>query len=705
MEEDRTKITLEFDLGNNLLIGSANTNTADNPDLGRRIIDSISESFATMATAWLKDFDEQILAEDYAKAFEIFKKNQDRLQFSKSPRILESLLKMDVSKLNRDDRKEYLTFRVAYSGHIGARTSTRCDLDTLLSEYSDELDGILIQNILLEQANIAAQENLRNKASIIYKKVITYPDADPGTCAWAFQGLSLIADNEADKISFCEKAADRHLESGDRQQAIINFLSISDVKSSNDPQGALDLIDRCIALYDSESLINRELLGSLNFKKAQYLFRIGETQHAMTCAIGALELRRGLIGNEIELYSTLNLASILADTLGDTDNSQRYQDEASEVSRLINDPAFSLRLKLGNKIESNSIIDDDFFSELISSKDESLVTAALLYQSCDAGLDTEKALESLDKARLLLERGDDKQLLDSTYFAIAERYRKEGMTLEALENYKKALSYNQFLHHAAQNCVAMLFDTMHWQEAEDFLRCRIQLIGELPNICYAYGRALLENKKYALAYKYLNKSDSNTPNRQQYITDCLCNMSDTEISTLNPQLANKLPPISAEDFYKALEEFAASISSDSRMHFWSLDKESKKYKWASKPEELSKQMLITFLNGKFGRSAIEILQEPRAGAGFIDLYVLLPGGLKVVIELKMCGNGYSSNYALSGTSQIIHYQKNIGTYLGYLLVLDGRMRDFGKDFRRLQAIDNYTIYTIAADVRPQIDKD
>lgn len=182
-------------------------------------------------------------------------------------------------------------------------------------------------------------------------------------------------------------------------------------------------------------------------------------------------------------------------------------------------------------------------------------------------------------------------------------------------------------------------------------------------------------------------------------------MSDTEISTLNPQLANKLPPISAEDFYKALEEFAASISSDSRMHFWSLDKESKKYKWASKPEELSKQMLITFLNGKFGRSAIEILQEPRAGAGFIDLYVLLPGGLKVVIELKMCGNGYSSNYALSGTSQIIHYQKNIGTYLGYLLVLDGRMRDFGKDFRRLQAIDNYTIYTIAADVRPQIDKD
>lgn len=704
MEEDKTKVTLEFDLQNNLFIGSTDANTNDRLDLSRRIIDSISETFFTMATAWLKEFDEKVIAGEFDEAFELFKANQDRLQFSKSPKTLESLLKLDTAKLNSEQRKEYLTFRVAYSSHVGARSATQHDLDALLREYHDELDSVFIQNILLEQANIAAQAGLRNKASVLYKKVVDYPDADPGTCAWAFQGLSLIADDESDKINFCEKAADKHLESGDRHQAILNLLSISDIKASRTPQDALNLIDRCINLYDSESLINRELLGSLNFKKAQYLFRIGENQEAMNCAVQAVELRRGLIGNEIELYSSLNLVSILADDLGENEKSRQYQDEASEVSRLINDAAFSLRLKLSDVMEKNAKIDDELLTEIIDSKDEAIFSAALLYQSYDSGLETEKALERLDNARLLIERSDDKRLLDSTYFAIAEKYRTEGMVFEALTNYKKALSYNQYLHPATQNCVAMLFETEHWKEAEDFLRSRVELIGELPNICYAYGRALLHNKKYSLAFKYLNKSDSNMSNREMYISECLCNMADTEISALSNQEVSKGKSISAEDFYKALEEFSISISADSRMHFWTFDKTRESYKWTSKPEELSKQMLITFLNGKFGKTVIEILQESRAGAGFIDLYILLSGGLRVVLELKMCGGGYSSTYALSGTSQIIHYQQNKGTNLGYLFVLDGRMRDYGKDFRKLQAVENHTIYTIAADMRPKIDK-
>ncbi|MGR1218255.1 hypothetical protein ACUYGA_15425 [Metapseudomonas otitidis] len=140
------------------------------------------------------------------------------------------------------------------------------------------------------------------------------------------------------------------------------------------------------------------------------------------------------------------------------------------------------------------------------------------------------------------------------------------------------------------------------------------------------------------------------------------------------------------------------------MHFWYQDKESKDYKWVSKPEELAKQMLITFLNGKFGKGEMEILQEPRAGAGFIDLYAILPGGLRVVVELKMCGGGYTSTYAISGEGQIIHYQNNRNTNLGYLVVLDGRMRDFGMGFKKLQTINTHTIYSVAVDMRPKIDK-
>ena len=100
MEEDKTKVTLEFDLQNNLFIGSTDANTNDRLDLSRRIIDSISETFFTMATAWLKEFDEKVIAGEFDEAFELFKANQDRLQFSKSPKTLESLLKLDTTFLS-----------------------------------------------------------------------------------------------------------------------------------------------------------------------------------------------------------------------------------------------------------------------------------------------------------------------------------------------------------------------------------------------------------------------------------------------------------------------------------------------------------------------------------------------------------------------------------------------------------------------------
>ncbi|MGX1126371.1 hypothetical protein [Pseudomonas sp. HLS-6 TE3448] len=706
MNAKKTLVTLEFDLGSNHFVGSSDAITDSEKDIGRRIIKSLSRTFLDISSAWIKDFEEKVSSGECAEAYEVFEKNQSLFQFSKSTDILIALLKLDVSKLEKEQRKEYLLFRVAYSAHIGRRHLTQNDLDSLLDEFRDDLDPVLIQNLFLEKANVAAQENLRNKASVLYRKVIEFPDADPGTIAWAYQGLSLISDNEKDRISFTEKAADKHLESGNRQQAIVNFLVLSESMENSSPEKSLELIDRCIDLYNSEKLLDRDLIGSLNYKKAQYLHRIGQPQEAMSYAVQSIELRKGLIGNEIDLHANFSLASIIAEEIGDHEAAVNYKEEAQCISSLIDDLGFDLRMRLSDAMMSNGAINEELFSEIIAFQDESILSAALLYQSCTADLSTEEALESLDRARLILEKDKDgdKRLLEIVYFSIAERYRKEGMISEALANYKMSLSYNQFSSSAAQNCLAMLFDANLWVEAESLLRDRIELVGELPNICFAYGKALCESGKYTLALKYLSKSDAGIKQREAYISKCLNNLSNHELANFTGHNVAKEKPVSADIFYTALEEFAASISSDSRMHFWYQDKEIKDYKWVSKPEELAKQMLITFLNGKFGKGEMEILQEPRAGAGFIDLYAILPGGLRVVVELKMCGGGYTSTYAISGESQIIHYQKNRNTNLGYLVVLDGRMRDFGMGFKKLQTINTHTIYSVAADMRPKIDK-
>lgn len=706
MSEKTTQVTLEFDLGSNRVVGSSDAITDSEKEISRRIIKSLSRTFADVSSAWIKDFEEKVSSGKCAEAYEIFEKNKSLLQFSKSTEILSALLGLDVSNLEKEQRKEYLSFRVAYSAHIGKRKWTQNDLDLLLDEFRDDLDPVFVQNLFLEKANIAAQENLRNKASVLYRKVIEFPDADPGTIAWAYQGLSLISDNEKDRNSFTEKAADKHLESGDRQQAIVNFLALSESMENSSPERALELIDRCIDLYNSEKLLDRDLIGSLNYKKAQYLHHIGQPREAMKYAVQSIELRKGLMGNEIELHANFSLARIIAEEIGDHEAAENYKEEAQCISSLIDDPGFALRMRLSDAMANNGAINEELFSEVISFQDESILSAALLYQSCTADLNTEDALESLDKARLILEKNKDgdKRLLETVYFAIAERYRKEGVILEALANYKMSLSYNQFSSSAAQNCLAMLFDANLWVEAESLLRDRIELVGELPNICFLYGKALCENGKYILALKYLGKSDAGIKQREIYIARCLSHLSDHEVANLTDHNIAKEKSVSADAFYAALEEFSASVSSDSRMHFWYQDKESKEYKWVSRPEELAKQMLITFLNGKFGKGAIEILQEPRAGAGFIDLYAILPGGLRVVVELKMCGSGYTSTYAISGESQIIHYQENRNTNLGYLVVLDGRMRDFGMGFKKLQTINSHTIYSVAVDMRPKIDK-
>lgn len=99
------------------------------------------------------------------------------------------------------------------------------------------------------------------------------------------------------------------------------------------------------------------------------------------------------------------------------------------------------------------------------------------------------------------------------------------------------------------------------------------------------------------------------------------------------------------------------------------------------------------------------LFKRKAGAGIIDLYIILQGGLKIVVELKICGGaGYSSNYALSGKDQLIHYIKNTQTKIGFLIVFDGRMRDFGKGFIPIQSVDDISIFTTAIDMRPKIEK-
>lgn len=156
--------------------------------------------------------------------------------------------------------------------------------------------------------------------------------------------------------------------------------------------------------------------------------------------------------------------------------------------------------------------------------------------------------------------------------------------------------------------------------------------------------------------------------------------------------------INLKKLCKDLDVFCNFIKSNKRMTFW--HKKGNNYKWVTKPEKYAKNLMHTFLKGKYGKS-IDIFEELYTGAGRLDIYIKIDN-LKMIIELKMCGCGYSLNYAKAGYNQLIHYIENKDTLIGFLIIFDGRLRDYGKGMNAVKKIKQYIVYTKFIDLRYKI---
>ncbi|MDV2442148.1 hypothetical protein QR665_22455 [Acinetobacter gerneri] len=71
-------------------------------------------------------------------------------------------------------------------------------------------------------------------------------------------------------------------------------------------------------------------------------------------------------------------------------------------------------------------------------------------------------------------------------------------------------------------------------------------------------------------------------------------------------------------------------------------------------------------------------KESILAGGRIDLIVNILGN-EFIIELKMCGNGYSKTYAEGGFEQLKSYMTNRNATRSYLIIFDSRVKQTGKD--------------------------
>ena len=277
---------------------------------------------------------------------------------------------------------------------------------------------------------------------------------------------------------------------------------------------------------------------------------------------------------------------------------------------------------------------------------------------------------------------------------------------KALSWYKKALDIDPFLWPCRQNYASILWNENRWTEAADFFEKQVERFGDQPNLLTAYGRALIETGNYGKALITLRKAQKMQPDSQivsEYLNMALdsCSEDDLKAETANKQsIESSQVLITPEGFKHFLSEFSDCVQSEVRMTFWRLSKD-KTHTWRAAPEQQGQTLLHMFIKSKYG-DAVEALEEVGTGAGRMDLYLHFSSCFKTIIELKMCGHGYSEAYSLEGIQQLDHYLKSQKVHVGYLLVFDGRTRDFGKGIKSVYFVDDNIIFTSIIDVRPSI---
>lgn len=570
---------------------------------------------------------------------------------------------------------------------------------------------------MLIKANAAAQQGKRETAYGLYQQVLKESIDDFNTIAWAHRGLALILGYEDSDALFHENmAADAFLLGGDKSMYASSKAIQAEYTKITDPIKAIGLLEEAINVLNADDPLQKDKIASLTLSKAMIYHLCGQNEAALKEAKDSIMLRDGTnqFGNESKTIASLNAAMLFEETIQFDENSlkDKYESRIYDLEQIMFDddkPSYKLRKKLSNALTNKDLAElEEIKQEVLEQDDIEIIVSywmALVIIKPNANLHnkielTEKAWFEASKPKV------SNELRASVCSLFGEIYKDNGMDDKALEWYDKALHLNPFFWTSRQNYAALLWKNHKWKDAVIFFEEQKKRFGELPSILFAYGKSLFEAGELNKAIPILRLAQKKNP-EAEYIRECLEKAidqlgEDIQLIPLTPNVSSSTDNITIDMLEQCLHDYIKFIQNDKRMTFWKYDPLLKKHKWVSSPEKHGQNLLHTFIKSRFGGN-IEAIEEVSAGAGRLDIYLRFQNGLKTIIELKICGGvGYSEGYALEGIEQLNHYLENKQVYLGYLVVFDGRTRDYGKGIEPHYSYKKFTIRSYVVDVRPGV---
>lgn len=702
----------EFDLRTGLGIGKhqpLHEFANSNPELSRRIGQSLRSAFNRGFDALVQNLQTRLDQEDHPGAAEALRTAKDELPFAGRPTLalLGALRAIDPGRLDRGDAYDFHRLRAALAYGGGDLATVRQDAEALLRGWPDM--PLEERNTLRNTLGVAAIKEGRVETAIrIWRDVLKDPaSVMAGERGWVWRNLSMALDREDPEAArAAQLSADAFLENGNRAEAARSLGQLARILEHSDPREAIRQLDNVLSFARDTGLLERELKATVHHAKANRLIRVGALERALGDALAAAALRRGVVGLESELISSLHLAANAAEGLGKNEQTTDLRQEAMRLAEDVGDARFAFARRIREVMKRYDAVEAQRL--LADAKDhgdaEIVALVATAIAVTDPDLGGSARLERLEGALLDLDRAGGPEGAQAPIFlAIASQLRDQGEFKRAGAQLRRLLEITPHENQARDMLVDVLWKAGDWAGAASFLKAQLAARGEMPGMLVACGRSLLESGDVNGALDAFTRA-LKLPDLSQGLRE--------QIRTLREQALDRggspgpsQPPVDPSDpvtraeLEGALRDFAGFVAADKRMEFWSRGKR-KEHQWVSRPERFAQNLLHVALKLRFGLR-IAVYEEIGTGAGRLDLLLQLEGGLSAIIEVKMCGAGYSTSYAASGEPQIRHYMENRGVHLGYLVVFDARADLFGTPLFDTATLGGNTVIEVPVDVRPR----
>lgn len=709
---DDHQIHLQIDAESGRMVATQspmNEIAALDEDMGRRIVESIAKGLRKpdddLANTIVKLLDQN----DTQGALEAVRScaQQGLVGLLPSQPLLDALIRFDVDNISSEDRRLVREQRAALASRLNRYDIAGKDAEGLLGadDGTSSPEKIVALRTTVALGAIA-RGNRETGLSMLYDLLDSSKDLSAEARAWVWRNISMtLDDSDPEALNTAQLSADAFLQAGNKHEAGKSLMRLATLLMNIDPREAIDRLDEMISLLEKESIYDRKIRAAALHARANRLSQMHLHKDAYRDACEAVELGRGLLGDDNGFVSSLHLAAQEADYNGEVTAVLAFEQEALELTNKLSLSHFQLAerayvlTEVFDAKESQAILQE----AEASNNFDVMVCVRVLRSSRDQSLSDAERLEILEEVNNRAKaRNARPHLMKPIQSAMGQTLARQGKFDRAEKWFREVLAGDAYDNFALPALLQCLWEQKKWGEAATLLQQHLHLKGPLPGFTYALGKsqfhAGLMSESVTTLTKVINAPniDENLRKNAEQLRELALQSGGTVQS---PALRVAQNRITREQFENALEDFARYIANSKRMRFWAGDGKGG-HKWVTHPERQAQDLLHTFFKARFD-DHVEIFEELGTGAGRLDLYVKFEGGLSIIVELKMCGGGYSSAYAASGEEQIVHYMENRETNLGYLVVFDGRKEKFGQPL--LESTSGpHTIVESIIDVRASV---